>query len=72
MAQLYAELPNQWLLLEIKQKDSTGRAKKLLFIKNDPEKDRLLEYLMDEEINLDWSKNHILVFSDPDKICELI
>ena len=70
MAQLYAELPNQWLLLEIKQKDSTGRAKKLLLLKNGPEKDRLLDYLMDEEINWDWSKNHILVFSDPDKTCD--
>lgn len=72
MAQLYNELPNQWLLLEIKKKDKAGRAEKLLLLKNDPDKNRLYDYLMEEDINWDWNKNYIFVYSDPDKACDLI
>ena len=71
MAQLYAELPNHWLLLEIKEKDKSGRAKKLSLLKYDTVKDRLYEYLMNEDNNWDWDKNYILVFSDPNKTCDL-
>ena len=71
MAQLYQDLPNVWLLLEVLQTNPSGRAERLKLLKYAKDKNELYEYLLDEDPHWEWNKNYIFVFSDPEKACEL-
>ena len=71
MAQLYNDLPNEWLLLEILQTNQQGRAEQLRLLKHAKNKDELYDYLMDEAEDWNWDKNYIFVYSDPEKECKL-
>jgi hypothetical protein len=71
MAQLYAHKPREWLLLQVIERDRSGRATKLRLLYHAKDKDKLREYLLDKE---DWTLNSdiIYVYSDPDKACDLL
>ncbi|HFA49846.1 MAG TPA: hypothetical protein ENJ95_12635 [Bacteroidetes bacterium] len=71
MAQLYQDLPNEWLLLEILKTNEQGRAEKLKLLKHAKDKDELYDYLMDETEDWSFDNNYIFVYSDPEKECEL-
>lgn len=71
MAQLYQEKPGVWLLLEVLERDTHGRAKKLKLLQFAKEKDRLHDYLMEQK-DWNWGKDYIFVFSNPDVQCDLL
>lgn len=71
MAQLYQDLPNLWLLLEVLETNGSGRAERLKLIKYASDKNELYEYLLDEDRQWEWGKNYIFVYSDPQKECDL-
>ena len=71
MAQLYQENPRVWLLLEVLARNRNGRATRLKLLKQAPAKDELHDYLLEHK-DWDWDKEYIIVFSDPDKLCDIV
>ncbi len=71
MAQLYNAKANEWLLMEIVERNELGRAEKLRLIKSAKDKDELYDYLMEDMEDWEWSNDFIFVYSDPDKHCEI-
>jgi len=70
VAQLYREIPHQWMLLEVIS-TKNGKAEWFYLLKYAKEKEVLYDYLMDEDENWDWSKKYIFVYADPDDVCEI-
>ncbi len=71
VATLYQENPGFWLLLDVLQTGQNGRASKFRLLAKARNKDDLYDYLMEDE-DWNWDKKYIFVFSDPDKLCDLI
>ena len=71
MGQLYATLPGEWLLLEVLERDSYGKALRLKLLHHAKEKEILREFLLEKQ---DWnlSSDIRFVYSDPDKMCDLL
>jgi len=71
MAEVYAAVPEKWLLLEVLERDENGRAQKLKLIRYAATKEELQDYLINEAEDWDWNTNYIFVYSDPNQQCEL-
>jgi hypothetical protein len=68
--EMYRELTGKWLLIEALETGKSGKATRFYLIKTAKRKDELLDYLMDDE-NRDWKNRLVIVFADPDKVCEI-
>lgn len=71
MAQLYNQLPDTWLLLEVIQRSATGKPTRLKLLKTAKDKNTLYDYLFEEAENWNWDKDYIFVFSDPTRTCPI-
>ena len=70
VAQLYHEIPHQWMLLEVLS-TKNGKAEWFYLLKHAKDKEELYDYLMDEDENWDSTKKYIFVYADPDDICKI-
>ncbi len=71
LSEMYVEKAGQWVLLEIVGYDQRGQANRVRVVEMAPDKDELLDYLMDREDQWDWNKRFVIVRADPG-LCTLI
>ena len=69
VAQLYGDLKDEWLLLDVLQRGRNGKAEEFVLIAHSKEKDDLYEFIMEEAGEMDG--NFIFVFADPEGVCEV-
>ncbi len=69
VTKLYNEKLGNWLLLEVIKMGEKGRAEEFKLVAFNKKKEILYE-LMDDD-NWDWGKKYILVYADPDRVCEI-
>ncbi|MCI0443724.1 hypothetical protein L0152_10955 [bacterium] len=70
LAQLYSDHAGKWLLLEIMERNGNDHPKKFKLISLDSDKEKLHEYLLEDE-SWDWSKKYLMIFADPEKPCTI-
>ena len=70
VARLYSEKLGEWLLIEVIKMGKNGKAELFKLLKHSEDKDQLHEYLLDDE-KWNWDKKYIIIFADPEKVCEL-
>jgi hypothetical protein len=69
VAQLYNDLINQWLLLEVVKTNKKGKAEKFKLIAYNKDKNELYKLMESEDWN--WDKKYVFVFADPNSLCEI-
>lgn len=69
VAQLYNDLINQWLLLEVVKTNKNGKAEKFKLIAYNKDKNELYKLMESEDWN--WDKKYVFVFADPNSLCEI-
>ena len=67
---LYQEHAGKWLLLEVVERNGNGNPSKLKLISLDKEKEKLRDYVLEDE-TWDWSRRYVIVFADPEKPCTI-
>ncbi len=68
---MYLEEAGKWVLLEILGYDARGQANLVRVVELKEDKDDLLDYLMENDGEWDWSKKFVIVRADP-KLCTLL
>lgn len=69
VAQLYNDLSQNWLLLEVLKMGANKKAEEFKLIAYNKSKDKLKELMEDDD--WDWDKKYIFVYADPNGICEI-
>ena len=69
VSNLYNDKIGHWLLLEVIEMDSNGKAEKFKLVAFNRNKEQLYELMAED--TWDWEKKYIFVFADPDTLCEL-